>query len=112
MSHFCAHVHKSRQILNGQVDRQKFCQELNAPKASWSYWFHQGKAFFSKIDSRSYAQVVASSNRNTFASVSSFNKGFQPSTCAVTAPIVKNTHDCPGRKHTKTTQPSRWFGSV
>ena len=99
MSHFSAHVHKSLQIFNGQVDRQKLCKELNAPKASWSHWFHQGKAFVSKTDSRSYAQVAASSNSNTFANVSSSNKGFEPSTCAVPAPIVKNTHVCPGGKY-------------
>ena len=101
MSHFSAHVHKSRQIFNGQVDKKKRCKELNAPKVSWSHWFHQGKAFVSKTDSRSYAQVVASSNSNTFANVSSSNKGFEPSTCAVPAPIVKNIHGCPGGKYTK-----------
>ena len=102
MSHFDAHVHKSRQIFNGQVDKQKLCKELNAPIASWSYWFHQGKVFASKTDSRSYAQVVASSNSNTFANVSSSKKGSEPSTCAVPTPSVKNTHGCPGGKYTKT----------
>ena len=48
-----------------------------------------------------HAQVVASSNSNTFANVSSSSKGFEPSTCAVPAPIVKNTHGCPGGKYTK-----------
>ena len=65
MSHFGAHVHKSRQIFNGRVDKQKVCKELNAPIASWSHWFHQGRAFASKTDSRSYAQVVVSSNSNS-----------------------------------------------
>ena len=77
MSHFGAHVHKSRQIFSGQVDKQKVFKELNAPIASWSHWFHQGKAFASKTDSRLYAQVVASSNSNTFANVSNSNKGFE-----------------------------------
>ena len=87
MSHFG--VHKSRKIFSGQVDKQKVCKELNAPIAAWSHWFHQGKA--SKTGSRLYAQVVASSNNNTFANMSNSNKGFEPSTCSVGTPIVKNT---------------------
>ena len=113
MSHFGAHVHKSHQIFNGQVDKQKLCKALNAPNASWSHWFHQGKAFASKTDSRSYAQVVASSNSIILLPMSvALRKGSN-------LPLVQYLHQL-SKTHMvaqvaniqKPTQPSRWFGSV
>ena len=61
MSHSGAHVHRSREIFGPQIDINKVTKEINATRAPWSQWFYRGKAFTSKVDTRSYAQVVASS---------------------------------------------------
>ena len=65
MSHSGARVHSSRIIFCPHVNRLQVAKEINATRASWSLWFHQGKVFTTKVDNRSYAQVLASS-KSTF----------------------------------------------
>ena len=59
MIHFCAHVYRRHTIFVLSIDTNRVTKEINATRASWSQWFQQGKAF-TTVDSRSYAQVVAS----------------------------------------------------
>ena len=101
MSHSGVHVHKSREIFTSHVDKNKVCKELNAPTVFWSHWFHEGKAFALKTDTRSYAQVVAVSNNNTCIKSTNSKKLYQFPTRLVGTTLVENT---PVKKNDKIAQ--------
>ena len=75
---------KSREIFSAHLDRNKVCKE--------SHWFHQGKACASKVDNKSYAQVVASSN-NAVSNrcIDIMNNLKVPSQGLTVRPLVKDT---------------------
>ena len=59
MSHFGSHVHTSRLIFPSNRKESDLRFELGASKATWSHWFRRDKAFATKTDNRTYAQVVS-----------------------------------------------------
>ena len=92
MSHSGAHVHKNRDSFGPHIDKNKATKEINATRASWSQWFHQSKAFTSKVDNRSYAQVVASSKGTWVDKSTGFLENHQPPRCnPVVRPQVKKS---------------------
>ena len=58
MSHFGTHAHRSRQVFTSSKKECDLRLELAASKAAWSHWFRRDKAFSTKTDNRTYAQVV------------------------------------------------------
>ena len=58
MSHFGTHAHRSRPVFTSSKKECDLRLELAASKATWSHWFRRDKAFFTKTDNRTYAQVV------------------------------------------------------
>ena len=59
MSHFGTHTHRSRLIFPSSRKESDLRFELGASKATWSHWFRREKAFATKTDNRTYAQVVS-----------------------------------------------------
>ena len=62
MSHFGTHAHGSRQIFTSNKKECDLRLELAASKATWPHWFKRNKAFCTKTDNRTYAQVVCHKN--------------------------------------------------
>ena len=62
MSHFGTHAHGSRQIFTSNKKECDLMLELAASKATWSHWFKRNKAFCTKTDNRTCAQVVGHKN--------------------------------------------------
>ena len=91
MSHFGAHAKKCREISGRQVDKCRVHKELQATTASWLHWYHQGKAYNTKVGTRSYAQVVASCpSTHSLSKVSRSGNNHQVST------YISNTKPCSG----------------
>ena len=59
MSHFGTHAHRSRLIFPSNRKEPDLRFELVASKATWSHWFRRDKAFATKTDNRTYAQVLS-----------------------------------------------------
>ena len=62
MSHFGTHAHRSRQLFTSSKKEGDLRLELGSSKATWSHWFIRNKAFPTKTDNRTYAQVVSHKN--------------------------------------------------
>ena len=48
-------------VFAAHIDKFKVQQELQASTSSWLHLFSQGKAFTTKVGTRSYARAVAGS---------------------------------------------------
>ena len=97
MSHFGTHAHRSRIIFPSDRKESDLKCELLASKATWLHWFRREKAFSTRTDCRTYAQVV--SHNKPYTLVTSSNP--KPVPLKATA---KNTQTVPSNCGTSTSR--------
>ena len=91
MSHFGTHAHTSRLIFPSNRKESDLRFELGASKATWSHWFRRDRAFATRTDNRTYAQVV--SHNKPCNLVSNYNPKRVPIKPTITK-IQVNSSNC------------------